>query len=84
MRSACSGYRQREYLVDRALQRSGRSYTDIRGIRDEDLAVQESMGGDVPYEARNADRYRVRSAALVLPREVGWHDGAAEALLARV
>jgi len=107
-----------DYLVDRALQRSGRSYTGIRGIREEDLAVQESMGeifdrtgehlgssdlaviamrrrmleavtaladfGEVPYEARNADKYRVRSAALVLPRDVAWNDGAADALLARV
>jgi phenylpropionate dioxygenase-like ring-hydroxylating dioxygenase large terminal subunit len=107
-----------DYLVDRALQRSGRSYTGIRGIREEDLAVQESMGeifdrtgehlgssdlaviamrrrmleavtdlaerGEVPYEARNADNYRVRSAALVLPRDVAWNDGAADALLATV
>ena len=107
-----------DYLVDRALQRSGRSYTGIRGIREEDLAVQESMGaifdrtdehlgtsdlaviamrrrlleavaalaerGEVPYEAGNPDRYRVRSAALVLPRDVAWNEGAADALLARV
>ena len=107
-----------DYLVDRALQRSGRSYTGIRGIREEDLAVQESMGeifdrtgehlgssdlaviamrrrmleavtalaerGEVPYEARNADNYRVRSAALVLPRDVPWNEGAAEALVASV
>jgi phthalate 4,5-dioxygenase len=107
-----------DYLVDRALQRSGRSYTGIRGIREEDLAVQEGMGpiydrttehlgssdlaviamrrrlleavsalaerGEVPYEARNADCYRVRSAALVLPRDVTWTDGAADALTARV
>jgi phthalate 4,5-dioxygenase oxygenase subunit len=33
-----------DYLMDRALQRSGRSYTGIRGIREEDLAVQEGMG----------------------------------------
>src|SRR5207244_154592 len=33
-----------DYLVDRALQRSGRSYTGIRGIRQEDLAVRESTG----------------------------------------
>jgi phenylpropionate dioxygenase-like ring-hydroxylating dioxygenase large terminal subunit len=33
-----------DYLIDRALQRSGRSYTGIRGVREEDLAVQESMG----------------------------------------
>ncbi|MCA1646850.1 MAG: Rieske 2Fe-2S domain-containing protein [Chloroflexi bacterium] len=107
-----------DYLVDRALQRSGRSYTGIRGIREEDLAVQEGMGEifdrsgehlgssdlaviamrrrlleavnalaertEVPYEANNADRYRVRSAALVLPRDVAWNEGAAEVLLARV
>ena len=36
--------RSNDYLVDRELQRSGRSYTGIRGIREEDLAVQESMG----------------------------------------
>jgi phenylpropionate dioxygenase-like ring-hydroxylating dioxygenase large terminal subunit len=107
-----------EYLIDRALQRSGQSYTGIRGIREEDLAVQESMGqifdrtsehlgssdlaviamrrrlleavqalaerGEVPYEALNANAYRVRSAALVLPRTVEWNEGAAEALVARV
>jgi phenylpropionate dioxygenase-like ring-hydroxylating dioxygenase large terminal subunit len=105
-----------DYLIDRALQRSGRSFTGIRGIREEDLAVQESMGevfdrtsehlgtsdlavismrrrlldavqalaerGEVPYEARNPDSYRVRSAALVLPRDVEWNEGAAEALVA--
>src|SRR5579864_903045 len=105
-----------DYLIDRELQRSKRSFTGIRGIREEDLAVQESMGGiydrtsehlgssdlaviamrrrlleavtafqergEVPYEARNADGYRVRSAALVLPREVVWNEGAASALLA--
>jgi phenylpropionate dioxygenase-like ring-hydroxylating dioxygenase large terminal subunit len=108
--------RDNDYLVDRAYQRSGKSYTGIRGIREEDLAVQESMGevcdrttehlgsadlaviamrrrlldavhalqerGEVPYEALNAESYRVRSAALVLPRDVEWHLGAAEALAA--
>jgi phthalate 4,5-dioxygenase oxygenase subunit len=110
--------KRNDYLIDRAYQRSGRSYTGIRGIREEDLAVQEGMGevcdrttehlgssdlaviamrrrlldavhalaenGEVPYEARNADNYRVRSAALVLPRNVAWNEGAAEALVARV
>lgn len=107
-----------DYLIDRQLQRSGASFTGIRGIREEDLAVQEGMGqifdrsnehlgssdlaviatrrrlldavhalaerGEAPYEARNADGYRVRSAALVLPRDVVWNEGAAEALVARV
>ena len=105
-----------DYLVDRALQRSGRSYTGIRGIREEDLAVQESMGivcdrttehlgsadlaviamrrrlleavrsleehGEIPYEARNPGSYRVRSAALVLPRDLPWNEAAASALVA--
>jgi phthalate 4,5-dioxygenase len=108
--------RDNDYLIDRELQRSKRSFTGIRGIREEDLAVQEGMGpiydrtsehlgssdlavismrrrlldavrdlaehGEVPYEARNPDGYRVRSAALVLPREVVWTDGAAQALAA--
>jgi phenylpropionate dioxygenase-like ring-hydroxylating dioxygenase large terminal subunit len=108
--------RDNDYLIDRALQRSGRSFTGIRGIREEDLAVQESMGpiydrtsehlgsadlaviamrrrlleavntllerGERPYEALNPDGYRVRSAALVLPREVAWNEGAAPALAA--
>ena len=85
-----------DYLIDRAYQRSGRSYTGIRGIREEDLAViamrrrllEAVRGlaerGERPYEARNADAYRVRSAALVLPRDVPWHQGAAEALVATV
>ena len=107
-----------EYLLDRALQRSRASYTGIRGIREEDLAVQESMGpifdrssehlasadlaviatrrrlleavralqqrGSIPYEAQNPEAYRVRSAAVVLPRDVNWTEGAAETMLARV
>jgi phthalate 4,5-dioxygenase oxygenase subunit len=110
--------RENEYLIDRALQRSGASYTGIRGIREEDLAVQESMGeifdrslehlgsadlaviamrrrlleavhalnesGERPYEALNPDAYRVRSAALVLPRSIEWNVGAADALVATV
>jgi phthalate 4,5-dioxygenase oxygenase subunit len=110
--------RDNDYLIDRRLQRSGRSFTGIRGIREEDLAVQESMGpicdrtaehlgsadlaviamrkrmreavqalverGEIPYEAQNVDSYRVRSAALVLPREVDWQQGAAEVMIARV
>jgi hypothetical protein len=40
--------------------------------------------GETPYEALNADAYRVRSAALVLPRDVDWAEGAHEAMVARV
>jgi hypothetical protein len=43
-------------------------------------ALQER--GEVPYEARHPNGYRVRSAALVLPRQVVWNEGAAGALVA--
>ncbi len=33
-----------DYLIDRALQRSGRSYTGIKGIGMQDCSIQESMG----------------------------------------
>ena len=36
--------------------------------------------GEPPYEALTPDAYRVRSAALVLPRDVVWNEGAAPAL----
>src|SRR5437763_5820086 len=96
--------RNNEYLIDRVLQRSGSSYTGIRGNREEGLAVQESMGticdrtnehlgsadlgvialrrrlleaihtladhGQAPHESLHPDAYGVRSAAVVLPRNV--------------
>jgi phenylpropionate dioxygenase-like ring-hydroxylating dioxygenase large terminal subunit len=107
-----------DYLIDRAAQHSGESFTGIRGVREEDLAVQEGMGpvvdragehlgsadlaiiatrrrllelvhalrdeGKAPYASAHGDTYRVRSAALVLPRETAWDEGAADAMLARV
>jgi phthalate 4,5-dioxygenase oxygenase subunit len=33
-----------DYMIDRALQRSGQSFTGITGISEQDTAVQESMG----------------------------------------
>jgi phthalate 4,5-dioxygenase len=36
--------RDNDYLVDRGLQKSGRSYTGIKGIGRQDCAIQESMG----------------------------------------
>jgi Rieske oxygenase family protein len=35
---------ENDYLIDRAVQRSRRSYTGIPGIRQQDMAVTESMG----------------------------------------
>jgi phthalate 4,5-dioxygenase oxygenase subunit len=36
--------RSNDYLIDREAQRTGRSYTGISGISEQDTAVQESMG----------------------------------------
>ncbi len=36
--------RSNDYMIDRALQASGRSYTGIRGLGVQDCAMQESMG----------------------------------------
>jgi phenylpropionate dioxygenase-like ring-hydroxylating dioxygenase large terminal subunit len=102
-----------DYLIDRAEQRT-ESFTGIRGIREQDLAMQEGMGpiyergaehlgssdaaviamrllllrevravqrGGVPLGARQPDAYAVRSAALLLPREVPFEAGASTALV---
>jgi nitrite reductase/ring-hydroxylating ferredoxin subunit len=41
-RTVCN--RQNDYLIDRALQASGKSYTGLRGLGVQDAAIQESMG----------------------------------------
>lgn len=40
--------KQNNYLIDRDLQRSGRSYSGIEGIGQQDQAMIESMEGDEP------------------------------------
>ncbi len=103
-----------DYLIDRQAQKTW-SFTGIRGIREQDLAVQEGMGpiydrskerlgtsdtaiiaarrrilralkdledGRLPYEVQDGSVYRIRSAALVLPRSVPFLEGAKEALVA--
>jgi nitrite reductase/ring-hydroxylating ferredoxin subunit len=105
-----------DYLVDRQAQRT-ESFSGIRGIREQDLAVQENMGaiydrtqehlgtsdtaiiamrrrllktvrelqaGKEPYEAQHGEIYRVRSAIAHLNRDVPFHEGAKERLIARV
>lgn len=39
--------KENDYLIDREEQSSGRSYTGIQGIGQQDQAMVESMGGDV-------------------------------------
>jgi hypothetical protein len=36
--------RDNDYMIDRALQASGRSYTGLKGLGVQDCAIQESMG----------------------------------------
>ena len=105
-----------EYLIDRELQARGH-YTGIRGVREQDLAVQEDQRGPnsdrtvehlgtsdlaiiavrrrllrqvrnlqksvEPAEPHTGAAYRVRSAALVLDRDVEWDAGARDAMAAR-
>ena len=104
------------YLIDRQAQKTV-SYTGIKGISEQDMAVQESMGpivdrtrehlgtadtaiiayrrlllrlarnlqrGEEPAAACRPEAYRVRSASVILKREVPFDQGARERLLARV
>ncbi len=54
-----------DYLIDRDLQRSGRSFTGIRGVREEDLAVQESMG---PIYDRSTEHLGSSDLAIIAMR----------------
>jgi hypothetical protein len=73
-------------IFDRTGEHLGSSDLAVIAMRRRMLEAVTDLAerGEVPYEARNADNYRVRSAALVLPRDVAWNDGAADALLATV
>ena len=54
-----------DYLIDRQLQRSGRSFTGITGISEQDTAVQESMG---PIYDRAAEHLGAADAAIIQMR----------------
>jgi len=105
-----------DYLMDRAAQKAGRTYSGVEGIAMQDASLQESMGpivdrtketlvstdsgiimarqrllravkalvddGVVPPGV-DLDHQRVRSAAVVLPPEQPFKDGAREAMIAR-
>jgi hypothetical protein len=47
----------------------------LRGARD-------LMAGIEPYAASHGEAYHVRSASQILPRELAWDEGTAEAQLA--
>jgi nitrite reductase/ring-hydroxylating ferredoxin subunit len=56
-----------DYLIDRALQAGGQSYTGMRGLGVQDCAVQESMG---PITDRTAENLLPGDAAIVKIRQL--------------
>jgi len=105
-----------DYLIDRAAQKAGRTFSGVEGIAMQDASLQESMGPVVDRTKENLvstdngiimARHRllralkaftdtgvappgvdpahqkVRSAAIVLPPEVPFTEGARDVLVAR-
>src|SRR5215468_3073138 len=56
-----------DYLIDRALQASGKSYTGMTGFGTQDCAIQESMG---PIADRSAEHLLACDAAIVKIRRL--------------
>ena len=56
-----------DYLIDRALQANGQSYTGMRGLGIQDCAVQESMG---LITDRTAENLLPGDAAIVKIRQL--------------
>jgi phthalate 4,5-dioxygenase oxygenase subunit len=56
-----------DYLIDRALQSSGRSFTGMRGLGIQDCAIQESMG---PVADRTIEHLGVSDTAIVKIRRL--------------
>jgi phthalate 4,5-dioxygenase len=59
--------RANDYLIDRALQASGESYTGMKGFGTQDCAIQESMG---PIADRTAEHLLASDAAIVKIRRL--------------
>jgi phthalate 4,5-dioxygenase oxygenase subunit len=57
--------RDNEYLIDRALQASGASYTGIKGLGTQDNGIQESMG---PIADRTREHLGVADTAIIAIR----------------
>lgn len=56
-----------DYLIDRELQKSGISYTGIKGIAVQDIAVQESMG---PIYDRTKEHLGTSDTAIIAERRL--------------
>jgi nitrite reductase/ring-hydroxylating ferredoxin subunit len=59
--------RHNDYLIDRAQQASGASYTGMQGLGTQDCAIQESMG---PIADRSAEHLLACDAAIVKIRRL--------------
>ena len=59
--------RDNDYLIDRAMQRSGHSYTGLKGLGIQDCAMQESMG---PIADRTKEYLLVVDTAIVRIRRL--------------
>ena len=56
-----------DYLIDRALQKSGKSYTGIKGIGRQDCSIQESMG---PIADRTIEHLGVSDGVIIKLRRL--------------
>ena len=108
--------KQNDYLMDRAGQKAGKTYSGVEGISMQDASLQESMGPIVDRSKENLvatdngiimarhrllravkalaekgvtppgidpGHQKVRSAAVILPPDQPFTEGAREALIAR-
>ena len=56
-----------DYLIDRALQASGKSFTGLKGFGTQDCAIQESMG---PIVDRSCEHLLLGDAAIIKLRQL--------------
>ena len=59
--------KRNDYLIDRALQKSGKSFTGLKGFGTQDCAIQESMG---PIVDRSDEHLLMGDAAIVKLRQL--------------
>ena len=63
----CILNKDNNYLIDRALQASGKSYTGIKGVGMQDCAIQESMG---PIADRTIEHLGVSDTLIIKIRRI--------------
>ena len=73
-------------IYERWSEHLGASDAAVIALRRRLLEAVKALAetGEVPYEALNGNSYRVRSAALVMLRDVPWDVGTAEVTVATV